>query len=111
MRTKVRTARTRAAEAARAWREQYAYYIAHKQRCEARDPAAIAAALEALGPTPDPLDVNAVIGNDTWTDPGACDECGNKAAALYRFGANDYITDACVDCIMRAALALRGEGA
>jgi CxxC motif-containing protein (DUF1111 family) len=54
---------------------------AHARWCEAykrsaRDRfAVIGEAIAALGPCPNPDDVDAAIGNDSWTNPGACDGC------------------------------------
>jgi hypothetical protein len=65
------TAATLAAGAAARWRANYP-----KGYVTARGPADdVHAALVALGPEPKPEDVNAAIGNESWTRVPACDCC------------------------------------
>jgi hypothetical protein len=66
--------------------------------------------LAALGPTPNPDDVDRIIGNDTWTDPGECDECGKPNAVLVEVGElPDYesctatICTACLEAALKLA--------
>lgn len=55
--------------------------------------------------------VNAIIGNDSWTAT-RCDECGNTVACVVRVGAEpDYesATASLCEACVKAALALFGE--
>ena len=78
------------------------------------DTRAVYQQLAALGPTPNPDDVDQIIGNDSWTSPGSCHECGQKKAVLVELGEEpDYESHnatICVDCL-QAALALVNESA
>lgn len=40
--------------------------------------AAITRKLGALGPDPEPEEIDRIIGNDSWTDPGTCNGCGSR---------------------------------
>jgi hypothetical protein len=74
-----------------------------------------AALIEKLGPQPNPDDVDAVVGNDSWTRL-ECDVCGGTVDAVSRFhdGAPDdheaddwkwedvSVLDVCLPCLERA---------
>jgi len=69
--------------------------------------------LVALGPTPDPNEVERIIGNDTWTSPGRCDGCGEMSSlVLVRVGDEpDYdsnTADLCPNCLEEAWRLLQG---
>lgn len=68
-------------------------------------------ALRALGPTPSPDDVDATVGNSSWTTPERCSACGVAADAVVRVGmALDYeslTAYLCGRCLAEALLALR----
>ena len=102
MRPKLITRQMKADNAAKAWEAQY-----DKPDKKQRE---IGATLVALGPSPNPDDVDRVIGNDTWTSPGRCGGCDSwKAQTLVQVGAEpDYESETallCGDCL-RAAVAL-----
>jgi len=100
------TRETKAAGAARRWHELYDRSAPDYRLSGERDPRAIAAALDALGPSPSPDAVERVIGSPGWTDPGSCRECGQRAPALVRIGEElDYdslTTEVCGPCLLRA---------
>ena len=70
-------------------------------------------ALRALGASPDPDEIDRIVGNDSWTKPPLCDECGGESPAVVKigdvahYGATAWI---CIDCIHEAAVAFAGEG-
>jgi hypothetical protein len=106
---KIITRFTKAAEAAEKWKGGYCRQgvwsvIARNSSQEVYE------ALAALGPTPEPDAVNAVIGNDSWTMPPSCDECGEKKEIVVQMGEEpDYessTADLCRECLGKAVLAL-----
>lgn len=106
-----------AAGAAERWREQYEDYwtserpalgvgLRGKSVINSRDTYE---RLVALGATPDPDDVDGVIGNTSWTTSPRCDGCGRIGTGpRVMVGAeSDYESPTaclCVDCV-KAALA------
>lgn len=73
---KVITERTLIREVARRWRAQYAPFDRRGQ-----DKKDIAAALSGIDPeTATAKDVEAIIGNNSWTQIPICDECGSEDA-------------------------------
>ena len=68
--------------------------------------------LRALGPAPNPDQVNAVIGNNSWTDIGNCHNCGRDAAILAQVGEEpDYESNTaniCLECA-KAVVAMLTE--
>jgi hypothetical protein len=106
------TPRALAAGAAERWREQYLGPVGGRWIPQP-EKKAIHEALVALGPSPEPADVARVIGNDSWTDPGACDGCGKKVTAAVRVGDEpDYESSTAALCrgCLREALSLLPEG-
>jgi hypothetical protein len=101
----------RAAKAAASWR---AYYEHGQGRSYWSTKFLIAERLDALGPNPRPEDVNAVIGNDTWTEL-QCDQCMEAKEEVIEFDgeyaeddSGDYgerLAHLCVECL-RAGLKL-----
>lgn len=91
------TPQTLAAEAAKAWAEQYSekpYYVGS-------DKVAIYESLLALGDNPTPEQVNAAIGNKSWTTPPTCSECGDSEAdTVVQVGEEpDYESDTAYLCL------------
>ena len=87
--------------AASRWREQYAagqYGL---------DKLVIADQLDALGPNPNPDDIDAVIGNTSWTSVPVCDNCGVSASVVVMVGEPmDYESSTarlCRSCVQLAA--------
>lgn len=93
-----------ASHAAEAWRRQYASAIAnHRDDYDAKRRATYHALL-ALGPTPDPDEVDRIIGNGSWTS-NHCDECGEAADTVQVGQPPDYesrTADLCEPCVRRA---------
>lgn len=80
---KIITERTLIREVAEKWREAYSdpHWIKDKEK------QAIGVNLAALDPErATPADVEAVIGNPSWTNVGECDECGKAVKALVEVG-------------------------
>lgn len=95
------TRQTRANQACEAWRRQYRGITNIKW-------AHIGDQLEALGPTPNPDDVDRIIGNGSWTDTPTCDECdATHNGPRVRVGSEpDYdsaTAHLCRRCIKKAA--------
>ena len=94
----------RAAEAAGLWRRQYGAASAKSDGKEK-----IALALEALGSAPEPSDVDAAIGNDSWTNV-MCDGCDQRRlmVAVQVGQEPDYESSTAVLCVacLRAALSI-----
>ncbi len=91
------TRHTEAATAAQRWAATYKDYKGFRPG-DAERKRDILAQLESLGPTPNPDDVDAIIGNDTWTRR-TCDVCSggsNVAAVVNRESDRDTIV--CVAC-------------
>ena len=61
--------------AAQRFEERYGV-LGHWTLSNGRMPSEILTQLKALGPTPDPDQVDAIIGNTSWTAVPRCDECG-----------------------------------
>lgn len=91
------TRRSRAAEAHERWERQYGDATGDKK--------AITQRLAALGAWPEPEAVNAVIGNDSWTEC-TCNECGESVPLVVRLGEPpDYessTADVCERCLSAA---------
>ncbi len=100
LQVKIINERNQIRDVASRWREQYG------QR-----KAAISERLDALdGETATAADVEAIIGNRSWTSVQACDECKREAAAVVEIGQEpDYESRTayiCLDCINAAAALL-----
>jgi len=91
-----------AATAAERWDLQY-------PRADLQEPSR---RIRALGPAPDPDAVDRIIGNDYWTTPGPCSECGAQGVAVAQVGQEpDYESATawlCEGCA-RKALSLFGH--
>lgn len=57
-------------------------------------------ALKALGPDPDPDDVDRIIGNSSWTEPQRCDGCCAPADRLIGFAYHKGLY--CAPCLKKA---------
>lgn len=94
-----------AAHAAEAWHRQYAAAIDGPRRHpDDAKRADVYGALLALGPTPNPDDVDRIIGNKSWTD-NRCDECQAQADTVQVGQRPDYesrTADLCEACVRRA---------
>lgn len=93
------TRQSMANQAAQRWRRQYP--------AGSGEPATeIYYKLLALGATPNPDDVDRIIGNRSWTEPGYCSECDMGAAALVMVGQEpDYESSTaylCRECLAKA---------
>ena len=97
-----------AAHAADRWRAQYEGKCAYLFSGE---PWGVKhRALVALGPKPDPDDVDRIIGNKSWTR-NTCDECNADADTVQVGQAPDYesrTADLCEACLRRALSAFGG---
>jgi len=76
---KLITRHTRAAEVVERWLRQYPEDNAPKH-------PGMGAKLRALGDNPDPDVVDALIGNNTWTQTNVCDECGAEEVPVMQIG-------------------------
>lgn len=103
------TRQSLANSAAQGWEEHYGrldsrHYSEHQ---------ALIPKLHALGPTPDPDDVDALIGNDSWTAPRTCSECQREAAAVVEIGEPpDYESSTawiCRRCLENALALFTGD--
>ena len=95
------TRQTLANSAANRWREQYA-------RFQIPDAKSIGNELAALGPTPNPDDVDRVVGNKAWTIVPPCNGCGaeNPHAVVHVGDEPNYESHTatlCTDCISELA--------
>ena len=106
------TRQGRANASAERYEEQYSGAILQGGGYKQFDPAKVLQALRSLGPTPDPEDVDRVIGNDSWTFL-SCNECGEKAQVVLRLGdPPDYessTVELCFPCIIKAAALMASQ--
>ena len=103
----LKTRKINAATAAKLWKKQY---FSHVKGFMDAGREAIYNQLVALGPTLNPDDVDSIIGNDSWTNPGECDECKKPNAVLIEVGEiPDYeshwatICTACLEAALKLA--------
>lgn len=92
--------------AAENWRHQYSEgKFGWKSTSMPVQPIGVHRKLIALGPTPTPEQVNAVIGNSSWTRL-TCDQCGNEVDTVIVVGqAQDYESSTaslCITCLEQA---------
>lgn len=104
-----------AAGATKRWKDQYGpernngrWYVAFDKR----DRSAVYERLLALGPAPKPDEVDAVVGNSSWTDTPRCSECDSTDnAPRVRVGEEpDYESNTawlCLSCAENAVAMLR----
>ena len=106
------TRETLAAEAAERWRAQYP-----KARYVGTPKEGIHAALAALGSQPNPDDVDAAVGNDSWTEVPTCGECGKSDSDfVFEVGAppgyeshTAYLCGACITELAQLSDSATGE--
>jgi hypothetical protein len=105
---KVITQRVLIREAAQRWREQYG--ANHRWGRDKDDVYAKLAALDVERATA--ADVDAIIGNTSWTEVPACDECGKRRNEVVQIGQEpDYessTAEVCVPCLRAAIKAAKG---
>lgn len=98
------TRKSKAAIAATRWRDQYAHYFARGDK----DKVSTYEKLQDLGPSPNPDDVDAIIGNDSWTSC-RCNDCAQDREAVCELGAEpDYdsaTAHICIRCLRLAVAA------
>jgi len=95
---KLITKRALASEAAAVWFKQYPV-----------DKKGIGEKLRALGQQPCPDDVDETIGNQTWTTPPKCSECGEWGVPVVQVGeepayasATAYLCATCAGAVVKA---------
>jgi len=87
--TRIVTRAMKAAATAKAWKNRYPN----------RD-LKIYRGLVRLGKTPDPDDVDRIIGNNSWTLEESCDQCGIPSELLIECGEElNYTSSTCMLCI------------
>lgn len=107
---KLINARTLIQGVASAWRSQYPDARLGKDKQE------IGLRLAALdGNTATAEQVNAIIGNDSWTTPPTCGECGKRGGVVVQLGEEpDYdsaTAHICPGCLQQAVVLLEGGAA
>lgn len=98
---KLLTERVLIREVAQRWKEQYTGYAGRN----ADDMKAIGKKLAALnGDTATAADVEAIIGNDSWTRIDHCDECGitNPPIVVRLADDTEHVADVCLPCLRNA---------
>jgi hypothetical protein len=85
--------------ASKEWDHQY-------KNCDDEDKIKIGERLRELGEDPNPDDVDRITGNESWTRPGPCDECGADSETLITIGEpEDYessTASVCIACLRKA---------
>jgi hypothetical protein len=64
--------------------------------------------IKLLGEHPDPNAIDAIFGNDMWTEVPACDECEKTTEIVIEIGGEDDSICLCRDCLEKA-LKMCGE--
>lgn len=101
MKARLRTRQTEANTAALRWREQYRMYPQSRWKPTLDK-------LMALGATPNPDDVDRIVGNNTWTSVGDCNGCGKSPDVVVVVGERvDWESNTCQLCIKCAREAVR----
>lgn len=89
-----------ASQVATRWGEQYGQYKHYKE-----DSRKIHQELVALGPNPNPSDIEAIIGNKSWT-ANHCDECRKDCEVTIQLGEEpdweSSTVNLCSDCLLKA---------
>ena len=71
-----------------------------------KDKEGIGAKLLALGENPNPDEVDATIGNGSWTRTPECDECGSNNVPVVQVGEesdyNSNTANLCKECLAKA---------
>ncbi len=116
---KLITRQVKAAEAAERWAAQYGVWKGNPlQRVLEGNAELVYQRLLALGPRPDPDQVDAVIGNTSWTEAGRCSECKATSPVLVRMGdepdyesATAWLCPKCLSKALALVNAVCSEGA
>lgn len=99
--SRIITRQSLARAAAERWKAQY--FVG---RWREENHLRIHSMLIALGSDPNPDDVDMIIGNTSWTRPGACDNCGAESSALYMIGQpldyESHTASVCITCLRAA---------
>lgn len=107
----VTTRRERAKGVAERWRKQYqgddGSWVGHYPSLSQKPRSQTHAELVALGPNPDPDDVNRIIGNNSWTSC-RCHQCGKDCDSIVEVGEEpdheSHTADLCAKCAAWGAL-------
>jgi hypothetical protein len=97
-------------EVARRWKVQYAGYRGRNPK-DTAEKEAIGRKLAKLdGEMATAADVEAIIGNDSWTKIDHCDECGaeNIPAAIRLADDSESSADICLPCLQKAMQLAKG---
>jgi len=102
MTPKILTRQMRANDVVKRWAKQYPAGTPHSEMRNVTLPA-----LVALGATPDPDEVDKVIGVMGWTH-GTCANCGERSGRTVLMGGDDYHgpDEFCEPCVSAASAAL-----
>lgn len=98
------TPKGRARGVAKRWKAEY---LDHPKHYDTLWHQEVYDAIVALGDSPEPEDINRIIGNEYWTRPEPCSECKATVALVVQVGEEpDYESHTawlCVNCL-RAAI-------
>lgn len=94
-----------AADALDRWENQHRSKDEDYRFADGRKKADVHTALKALGPSPAPDDVDAVMGNGSWTKVHECDVCGGHPAAVIEIDIACDVGAAfvCINCLQVAS--------
>ena len=97
------TSQSRADGATDRWKDQYQTY----NGTDAAEKQQIGAVLAALGAHPRAEDVDAAIGNSTWTELH-CQECHKACNQVIEVGDTQHTVELCETCIRDATILVTG---
>lgn len=105
------TRESQAKDVAERWERQYRHGSDWSQRSKIGDTGKIHRDLVALGPSPNPDDIDRIIGNSSWTDVPTCSECSAPDLPLVvQLGQEpDYESSTawiCRECLLKAVAIL-----
>lgn len=104
---KVITRQTLANTAAEQWKSNY-FIKGRWMKVLFGDSEQIYKQLAALGPNPNPDDVDAIIGNNSWTSVRKCCECSERGPVIVQVGEpvgyESHTAYLCSRCLGMAAL-------
>lgn len=83
-------------QTAERWEEQY------RLHCHGEDKIEILEKLKALGEHPNPLVVDNIVGNSSWTRT-TCHNCGTKDVDVVELG-EDYDYESCTACVCKECI-------
>ena len=105
----ITTRKSEAATVAARHFAQYKRYPRDYRTQDGRDPREVNKQLVALGPTPDPDEVDKIIGNGSWTDVDQCMGCGRKELDRVLTFGGDETFSLCELCVEQAHILLQGK--